>query len=116
VALKIGDKCPQCKEGLLERTDIGIACTECSFDLEIEEFVQANKKKEVSAGEYHYRPARVSIRIATPEEGEEFLRGLVVARSNNSNHLFVDLIDSVNELLQPYRAAKLAEEMLARDA
>lgn len=114
--LKVGDVCPQCREGLLERSELGISCDSCSFDREIAEVVAANKKAETETEEYKYRAARVSIRIATPEEGEEFLRGLIVARSNNSNHLFVDLIDSVNGLLEPWRAAKQREELAARAA
>ena len=112
--LKAGDKCPQCKNGLLERTELGLSCSDCAFEVDIDEVVAANKKDEVQVDEYRFRAARISIRVSTPDEGEEFLRGLIVARSNNSNHLFVELIDAVNDLLQPYRAAKLREELAQR--
>jgi hypothetical protein len=114
MALKVGDKCPQCREGLLTRTELGIACNECAFELEIAEVVEANERAEVTAGPYRFRPAKLKISIFTPEDGEEFLRGLIVARSNNSHSLFVELIDGVNSLLEPYREAKLREELAAR--
>lgn len=114
--MKVGDKCPRCKEGLLERTEMGLSCNTCSYEKEIAEVVEANEVEEVTAGDYHFRPASVKIRIATPEQGEEFLRGLIVARANNSSSLFVDLIDSINGLLEDYRAARLREEMSVRAA
>lgn len=112
--LEVGDKCPQCKVGLIEKDELGLSCDRCSWNLEIAEVAAANKAAETTAGEYRYRPARVSIRIATPEIGEEFMRGLILARQNNNSKLFVDLIEAVNELLQPYNAAKLAQEMADR--
>ena len=114
--LKVGDKCPRCHEGLLERTEIGLACDACSYEREIQEVVEANELAEVTAGPYTFRAAAVKIRIETPETGEEFLRGLIVARANNSCQLFVDLIDAVNGMLEDYRAARLREEMSARAA
>jgi hypothetical protein len=116
MAMKVGDKCPRCKDGLLERTEVGIACDTCSFEKEIAEVVEANEREEVEQGDYHFRPASIKIRIETPQGGEDFLRGLIVARTNNSSPLFVDLIDGVNSLLEDYRAAKLKEEMSARSA
>jgi hypothetical protein len=100
----------------LERTEVGLACDACSFEREIAEVVAANELAEVEAGDYRFRPAAIRIRIETPEIGEDFLRGLIVARANNSNFLFVDLIDGVNSLLEDYRAAKLREEMAGRAA
>jgi hypothetical protein len=114
--LEPGDKCPRCKDGLLERTEIGLDCDTCSFEMEIAEVVEANRRDEVEAGDYRFRPASVRIRIETPEGGEDFLRGLIVARANNSSPIFVDLIDGINALLEDYRAAKLREELSSRAA
>jgi hypothetical protein len=116
MAIKAGDKCPRCKEGLLERTELGLACDACSFEREIAEVVAANEREEVIVGDYRFRSASLKIRIETPESGEDFLRGLIVARANNSSPIFVDLIDGVNSLLEDYRAARLREEMSARSA
>lgn len=117
MAMNPGDRCPQCKEGLLVRTEVGIACDECSFEKEISEVVQEHERAKVQAGEdYQFRAASVKIRISTPEVGEEFLRGLIVARTNNSSPLFVELIDAINGLLEDFRAAKLRETMDARAA
>lgn len=112
--IKVGDVCPQCKQGLLTRTEVGIACDECSFELEIAEVVAANEKNETQSEEYKYRVASVKIRIETPEVGEEFLRGLILARQNNNSPIFVELIDGINSLLEPWRAARLKDEMDAR--
>jgi hypothetical protein len=114
--MKPGDKCPRCREGLLERTEIGYACDTCSFERSIAEVVEANEREEVEQGDYRFKPASVRIRIETPQGGEDFLRGLIVARANNSSPIFVDLIDGINALLEGYRAAKLREEMSARTA
>jgi nitrate reductase alpha subunit len=115
--LKVGDKCPVCKEGLLERTEIGIACSSCSFDMEIEDMVKANEEQKMQPGAdgtYRFKPRTFKITIDDPEAGEEFLRGLIVARSNNSSEYFVDLIDAVNSILEPWRAARLNEELAKR--
>src|SRR5882672_4834633 len=104
MALTVGDKCPVCKSGLLERTEMGIACSECAFDMEIEDVVQANKATQLSPegdGKYTFKSRTFKITIDDPEEGEEFLRGLIVARSNNSSAYFVDLIDATNSILEP---------------
>lgn len=116
MALKIGDKCPICKEGLLERTELGISCSECPFDMEIEDVVAANEKtkRNPDGGPYVFKSKTFKITIDDPEEGEEFLRGLIVARTNNSSEFFVDLIDAVNSILEPWRASKLREEMNKR--
>jgi hypothetical protein len=118
MALKVGDKCPVCKEGLLERTELGIACSRCSFDMEIEEVVAANENNKVAPEAddkgYEFKPRTFKITVDDPEEGENFLRGLIVARTNNSSEFFVDLIDAVNTILEPWRASKLRDEMVKR--
>lgn len=63
-----------------------------------------------------FKPASLRIRIETPEEGELFLRGLIVAQSNNSSELFPQLIEGVNAVLQPWRAERLEQDMEARKA
>lgn len=114
MTLKVGDKCPQCKEGLLERTELGIACSNCSFDLEIEEVVEANAKADVTAGKYTFKSKTFKITIDEPDKAEEFLRGLILARQNNNSEYFVDLIDAVNAVLEPWRAHRLREELASR--
>lgn len=118
MALTVGDKCPVCKQGLLERTKTGIACSQCDFDMEIEEMVQANESTKLApAGDdqgYAFKPRTFKITVDDPEEGENFLKGLIVARSNNSSEFFVDLIDAVNSILEPWRASKLRDEMAKR--
>lgn len=59
-------------------------------------------------------PKRLSFTVDSPEEAEHFLRGLIVARSNNSSPVFPKLIDGVNSILEKYRAKELAEQMEAR--
>jgi hypothetical protein len=114
--MKVGDVCPQCKDGLLVRTEVGIECDECSFSLDLAELVEQNEKSKVTAGAYKYKRASIRIRIDNPELGEEFLRGLILARQNNNSPLFIELIDGINSVLEPYRAAKLAQEMSARSS
>jgi hypothetical protein len=113
---KQGDKCPQCKEGLLVRTELGLACDECSYELTIDEVAEQAELARVQAGEYTFKPRTFKITLTDPEDAEEFLRGLIVARTNNSSEYFVDLIDAVNAILEPWRAAKLSQELRARDA
>ena len=114
--LKPGDKCPNCREGLLVRTDVGLACDECSYNLSIEEVERAVKEmRQKPDHRFVWRARTFKITIEDPEEGEEFLRGLILARQNNNSEYFVDLIDTVNAVLEPWRAARLAEEMRARD-
>jgi hypothetical protein len=107
---KAGDKCPRCKSGLVVRDEQGFACDECPWSMEITEVVR--REKQVSVG--NFRSKSFKITIDDPEEGEEFLKGLIVARSNNSSDYFVDLIDAVNMILEPWRAERLALEMTAR--
>jgi nitrate reductase alpha subunit len=63
-----------------------------------------------------FRPRKVSIVIDDPDEAENFLRGLIVARSNNSSQYFVDLIDGVNAIMENYRGEIMKEQMAAREA
>jgi len=93
---------------------VGIACDECSFEMEMPDVLEAYAERETHADDYSFKRAKVSIRIETPEQGEEFLRGLIIARSNNSSPLFPELIDGINGLLEPYRSAKLRQEMATR--
>lgn len=115
MALKVGDKCPQCKDGLLERTELGIECNTCSFGLEIDEVVAEVERGKTQIGEYKFKARRFNITVEDPESGEEFLRGLILARQNNNSEYFPELIDAVNACLEPWRAHKLQEEMRARD-
>lgn len=116
--LRAGDKCPQCKVGMLERTAIGLTCTSCPYDLEISEVVEANKKERTTVvtngGEYKFKGALLRITIDDPDKAEEFIRGLILARQNNNSEYFPELIDGVNEILQPWRAERLRAEVAAR--
>lgn len=117
--LKAGDKCQACQEGLLERSATGLKCTKCSFVLTIDEVTASNKREETTVTtaegkEYVFKPRTFKIEVETPEEGEEFLRGLILARQNNNSEFFVDLIDAVNAILEPWRAHRLAQQMAAR--
>lgn len=58
---------------------------------------------------------KLSFLIETPEEGEQFLRGLMIAAANNSSPLFPQLIDGVNSILETYRGAKILHEISERD-
>lgn len=62
-----------------------------------------------------WKPRKLSFTLDSAEEAEHFLRGLVVAQSNNSSELFPQLIEGVNGVLEGYRAAKVLEEVTARD-
>lgn len=116
MAMKVGDKCPQCGEGLLVRTEVGIACDECSFEKDVGEVVAELEKSRTQIGEYTFKPKTFKITLNDPEEAEEFLRGLILARQNNNSEYFVDLIDAVNSILEPWRAHRLHEQLRARDA
>lgn len=112
--MKVGDKCPQCKQGLLERTELGIACSNCSFEMEIEEMVKANESARTNAGGFEWRPKTFRITVEDPEDCQEFLRGLILARQNNNSSYFVDLIEACNTVLEPWLAAKQREELAKR--
>lgn len=108
---KAGDKCPRCGEGMIVRDEVGLSCDECPWSMEIAEVVRREKIVPKS-----FKPKKFSITVDDPEEAEEFLKGLIVARSNNSSDYFVDLIDAVNAILEPWRAERLAIDMEARTA
>jgi nitrate reductase alpha subunit len=63
-----------------------------------------------------FKPRKFSITIDDPDEAENFLRGLIVARSNNSSPYFVDLIDAVNAIMESHRGEIMKETMAAREA
>ena len=62
-----------------------------------------------------FKAKKLSFTIENPEEGEIFLRGLMIARANCSSELFPQLIDGVNSVLEEYRAAKILVEIAIRD-
>jgi nitrate reductase alpha subunit len=62
-----------------------------------------------------FKPATLKIRLEDPDEAENFLRGLIIARSNNSSEYFVDLIDGVNAVMQDYRGEVLKYQIARRD-
>jgi uncharacterized Zn finger protein (UPF0148 family) len=112
--MKDGDKCPQCRQGLLVKTDIGLSCSTCGHDIELAEVVAANASR-TKIEEYEWRPKTIKITLDEPEKAEEFLRGCILARQNNNSEYFVDLIDAVNNLLQPWRAAVQRDALRRRD-
>jgi hypothetical protein len=63
-----------------------------------------------------FKAATIRIRIESVDEGENFLRGLIVAQSNNSSPLFPELIGAVNGLLEGARREKLEADIAAREA
>jgi hypothetical protein len=83
--------------------------------MDIDELVRRTEEAKTgkSSG---FKAKKFSITIDDPDAADEFLRGLIVARSNNSSPYFVDLIDAVNSILEPYRAQKLQREMSERAA
>jgi len=63
-----------------------------------------------------FKTRKFFITIDDPDEAENFLRGLIVAPSNNSSEYFVDLIDAVNTIMEPYRRAVIEEGVDAAPA
>jgi len=61
-----------------------------------------------------FKPVTMKITIESQEEAEQFLLGLIVAKSNNSSPIFEDLIDGVNGILEKYKGAQLEAAMEAR--
>ncbi len=61
-----------------------------------------------------FKPATLKVRVESREDADQFLLGLIVAKTNNSSHIFQDLIDGVNALLEPSRAEELEAQMDAR--
>lgn len=114
--LNAGDKCPQCRQGLLERTATGLECANCDFKREVDELVdQAQQQKISPTADYTFKPVTLKLRLEDPEEGELLLQGAIIARSNNSAPHWNDLIDGLNQVLQPWRAAKLQADLAVRD-
>lgn len=60
------------------------------------------------------KATKISIILDDLDEAEQFLRGLIVARSNNSSEYFVELIDGVNAALEGARAEAQAEQLKKR--
>lgn len=112
--LVVGDKCPQCKDGLLERTETGLECSKCDFSMDMADVIEANEREETHTEEYKFKSATLKVTIDTPAEAEEFLRGLVIAQQNTNSELFPLLIEGVNSLLVPWRAAVLRDQIAAR--
>ena len=65
--------------------------------------------------EVQFKPKKLSIVIETAEEGEQFIRGCIIAQSNNSSPLFPTLIEATNGILEEYRAATIIAQVEARD-
>lgn len=63
-----------------------------------------------------FKPFRLVLEFNDPEDAEHFLQGVIVARSNNSNETFVDIINGINAGLEAYRSARVLSEVQARDA
>lgn len=113
---RAGDKCPRCKVGLIERTELGFECDHCGWNETVEFAVEAALAAKTLAGDYRFRSFAIRIRVETPEEGEQLLQGCIIARSNNSSPHFQELIDGINAQLEPWRAQQLRLAMEARDA
>jgi len=114
--MQAGDKCPQCREGLIIRTELGYECDECNWNTEIAEVVKEAERAKVQVGAYRFRPFAVKIRVENPEEGEILLQGCIIARSNNNSPHFQSMIDAINQQLEPWRAERLRAELDARNA
>jgi ribosomal protein L37AE/L43A len=113
---KPGDKCPRCREGLIERTELGFECDNCGWNETVTTAVEAAERARTAVGDYKFRAFALRIRVETPEEGEVLLQGCIVAKSNNNSPHFQEMIDGINAQLEPWRAMRLAEEIAARDA
>jgi hypothetical protein len=62
-----------------------------------------------------FKPKKLSFTIDTPDEGEQFIRGCIIAQSNNSSPIFPMLIESTNAILEEYRREAILEQVEARD-
>lgn len=60
------------------------------------------------------KKAKISIILEDLDDSEHFLRGLILAQSNNSSPYFPDLIAGVNAVLERERASALEVQMQAR--
>lgn len=61
-----------------------------------------------------FEPFTVENTFDDPDDAEHILLGLIVARANNSNPFFVDMIEAINEGLQDFRAGRVLAEVEAR--
>jgi len=61
-----------------------------------------------------FKPVTMKITIESQEEAEQFLLGLIVAKSNNSSPIFEDLIDGTNSVLEKAKQEQLEAAMEAR--
>jgi hypothetical protein len=114
--MQAGDRCPQCKQGLIERTELGFECDTCAWNQDVAAHEREAARARVQVGAYKFRPFAVRIRVESPEEGEVLLQGCIVARSNNNSPHFQSMIDAINQQLEPWRAERLRVELEARNA
>jgi len=63
-----------------------------------------------------FRPFALRFEFHDAEEAEQFLRGCILAGQNNNSHLWMEVIDGINNAMVDYRAATLAHSMAARTA
>lgn len=61
-----------------------------------------------------FEPFSVEFEFDDPEDAEHILLGLIVARSNNSNPLFVDFIEAINDGLADWRGMRVRREVADR--
>jgi hypothetical protein len=94
---------------LLTRSHSGLHCDICGYSLTNDEIVAALAGL-ATQGKNGFKSFRLKIDLTDPEDAEHFLRGLIVARSNNSSPYFEELIDGINLALQPWRAQRLAAQ------
>ena len=57
-----------------------------------------------------FKAKKIFITLDDPEEAEHFLRGLIIARQNNSCEYFQQLIEAVNMVMEPYRMAMIEQQ------
>ena len=61
-----------------------------------------------------FKPVKLTVTLESLDEAEHFLRGLIIAQSNNSSQYFPQLIEGVNTVLEKSRAEELERTMAAR--
>jgi hypothetical protein len=66
--------------------------------------------------EPQFEPFTVEFEFDDPADAEHVLLGLIVARSNNSNSLFQDFIDALNDGLENWRRDRLLAEQKVRQS
>lgn len=52
-----------------------------------------------------FKAKKIFITLDDPDDAEQFIKGLIIARQNNSSEYFPMLIDAVNMVMEPYRMA-----------